>query len=165
MDEIPPEIKTIPKMLVDDTRFAIILTLLKNGEMSFSDLKKTLEIPRNRLSHHLTILTQNAYVNNYYKKIEESPDYSFYDTTHFCRDIMKGLFTLIEPRTSAEEQLTTIYQRTINYNMVYSAVQAALADWTRQKLVIMSRKAEYEEASNSLSNIYGIKNKRLEVWK
>lgn len=99
------EVRTTMKILCDDTRYAIVLTLLKNGEMSFSKLKETLGISSNVLSHHLKVLIQAALVKNYYAKRVGSDEYSYYDTTLLSRDFVDNLFRTIEPKPPMSELL------------------------------------------------------------
>jgi len=105
VESTPEDVRTTMKILCDDTRYAIVLTLLKNGEMSFSKLKETLGISNNALSHHIKVLIQAALVKNYYAKRTGSDEYSYYDTTLLSRDFIDNLFKTIEPKPPISELL------------------------------------------------------------
>jgi DNA-binding HxlR family transcriptional regulator len=109
LDSVPSEIRIAMKIFSDDTRFAIILTLLKEGNMSFSELSDVLEIPKNILSHHLKTLVQSAFVKNYYDKKDGTADYSYYESTTLSRDFVDHLFGVMEPTKSSADALADIY--------------------------------------------------------
>jgi predicted transcriptional regulator len=75
-DELPSELKRAVEALNDDLRQAIFFVLLKNGELSFTQIMADLEIPRKDssiLSHHLKILEKGALIKNKYaNSISES---------------------------------------------------------------------------------------------
>lgn len=122
LDEIPLELRSTLRSLSDDTRFAILLTLLKRGGMSFSELSAAVGIPSNALSHHLRTLTQGALVTNYYTKRGGSDQYSFYDTTALARDFVDRLLSAMAPRTA----LADILSRMISADQLYSESLADL---------------------------------------
>lgn len=115
LESIPLEIRTTQKCLCDDLRFAIVLTLLKNGEMSFSQLKESLDIQTNILSHHLKVLSQESLVMNYYAKRENTMEYSFYDVTPLSRDCVDRLFALTDPIRPTSEALARLKVAGQNY--------------------------------------------------
>ena len=46
--QIPRQVRRIPRMIGEDTRFAIIISLMKKNEMSFSELHDELGIKTRR---------------------------------------------------------------------------------------------------------------------
>jgi DNA-binding transcriptional ArsR family regulator len=120
--EIPLELRSTLSSLSDDTRFAILLTLLKRGEMSFSELSQSIGVASNVLSHHLRALTQAALVRNYYAKRGDSDQYSFYDTTALARDFIDRSLSAMAPRTA----LADILSRMARADQLYSESLADL---------------------------------------
>jgi DNA-binding transcriptional ArsR family regulator len=96
--EMPQEILSPLKLLADDTRLAIVLTLLKRGDMTFSQLLQVLKVPRNVLSHHLRLLVRAALVRNYYVKKEGASEYSFYGSTSTSKDFVDGILGTLVSR-------------------------------------------------------------------
>jgi DNA-binding transcriptional ArsR family regulator len=90
-DTFPDELKDAIKALSDDVRMTIITLLLKETELSFSQLKERLQIDSGTLNHHLKILMKAALVDNYYYKKPNISDYSFYALTSFAEDLIFGL--------------------------------------------------------------------------
>jgi len=105
-DELPSELKRAVEALNDDLRQAIFFVLLKNGELSFTQIMTELEIPRKDssiLSHHLKILEKGALIKNKYAKKEGVDSHSFYDLTDFGEDILDSLMdTIAIPRLIEE---------------------------------------------------------------
>lgn len=105
-DELPSELKRAVEALDDDLRQAIFFVLLKNGELSFTQIMTELEIPRKDssiLSHHLKILEKGALIKNKYAKKEGVDSHSFYDLTDFGEDLLDKLMdTLAIPRLVEE---------------------------------------------------------------
>ena len=110
-DELPSELKRAVEALDDDLRQAIFFVLLKNGELSFTQIMTELEIPRKDssiLSHHLKILEKGALIKNKYAKKEGVDSHSFYDLTDFGEDLLDKLMdTLAIPRL-VEEPLESL---------------------------------------------------------
>ncbi len=102
-NEMPSELRRAIEALNDDFRLAIFFALLKNGDLSFSQIMTELEIPRKDssiLSHHLKILEKGAIIKNDYAKKEDVDSHSFYDLTEFGEDILNSLMdTLAAPQT------------------------------------------------------------------
>jgi DNA-binding HxlR family transcriptional regulator len=105
-NEMPLELRRAIEALNDDFRLAIFFVLLKNGDLSFTQMMNELELPRKDssiLSHHLKILEKGALVKNEYAKKEGVDSHSFYDLTEFGEDILNGLMdTLSVPRLVGE---------------------------------------------------------------
>lgn len=104
--EMPIELRKAIEALNDDFRLAIFFVLLKNGNISFTQIMNELEIPRKDssiLSHHLKILEKGSIIKNEYAKKEGEDSHSFYDLTEFGEDILNGLMdTLAVPNSEGE---------------------------------------------------------------
>jgi ArsR family transcriptional regulator len=103
--EIPREIKSTIKALDDDTRLAIIVALMKNGRMTFTDLKKTFEVNSSSLSHHLTLLQNGGLVDNSLE-ISKKGSHSYYSTTDITESVLKSLFDTIVNVPNIDESHT-----------------------------------------------------------
>lgn len=105
-NEMPIELIRAIEALNDDFRRAIFFVLLKNGNLSFTQIMNELEIPRkdsSTLSHHLKILEKGSLIKNEYAKKEGVDSHSFYDLTEFGEDILNGLMdTLAVPDSDSE---------------------------------------------------------------
>jgi DNA-binding transcriptional ArsR family regulator len=92
-DEIPKEIKLAIKALDDETRLAIIVLLMRNTKMTFTELKKTLELNSSSLSNHLSSLQDGGLITNFLQWNDDS--YSYYSVTDMARELLKSLFDVI----------------------------------------------------------------------
>jgi DNA-binding transcriptional ArsR family regulator len=63
--EIPEEIKSVIKGLDSDVRIAIIVILMKDAKLTFSELKQRLSLNSSSLSSHLSALQDGGLVNNF----------------------------------------------------------------------------------------------------
>ena len=105
-NEMPVELRRAIEALNDDFRLAIFFVLLKNGDLSFTQIMNELEIPRkdsSTLSHHLKILEKGALIKNEYAKKEGLGSYSFYNLTEFGEDILNGLMDTLAVPNSTEQ--------------------------------------------------------------
>lgn len=106
-NEMPIELIRAIEALNDDFRRAIFFVLLKNGNLSFTQIMTELEIPRKDssiLSHHLKILEKGSIIKNEYAKKEGIDSHSFYSLTDFGEDILNGLMdTLAVPNLTGEQ--------------------------------------------------------------
>jgi DNA-binding transcriptional ArsR family regulator len=110
------EILAPMKLLSDDTRLAIVLSLLKNGTMTFSQLSDVTGVRPSSLSHHLSALTRSALVKNYYAKSNNSDDYSFYETTPLVRDFVEGVLGLTSGRASLTDIINNLARADREYD-------------------------------------------------
>jgi DNA-binding HxlR family transcriptional regulator len=161
LDSIPTEIRTALKVFSDDTRFAIVLTLLKDGNMSFSELADSLGIEKNILSHHLKTLVQSAFVKNYYDKKDNTSDYSFYASTTLSRDIIDRLFGIMEPTKSSADALADIYMACKMYEKgslkLFEAIQTYAPASSLDSITLIRNEAM------SIGKLLPITPKRLQV--
>jgi len=122
-DELPSELKRAVEALNDDLRQAIFFVLLKNGELSFTQIMTELEIPRKDssiLSHHLKILEKGALIKNKYAKKEGVDSHSFYDLTDFGEDILDGLMDTIAIPRLIEEPVEPIKRMLLKVGIEHS---------------------------------------------
>jgi DNA-binding HxlR family transcriptional regulator len=99
-NEIPKEVRSVIKGLNNETRLAIIVVLMKNGKMTFSELKESLALNSSSLSNHLSILQDGGLVNNVLEWKENS--YSYYTPTDIANRVLESLFNIVvqTPRPS-----------------------------------------------------------------
>jgi DNA-binding transcriptional ArsR family regulator len=91
--EIPKEVKSVAKALDDDVRLAIIIALMKNSKMSFSELKRLLKVNSSSLSHHLSILQNGGLIDNLLELKKDR--HSYYIATEISKSILESLFDII----------------------------------------------------------------------
>ncbi len=113
---IPAEIRLVLNILSDETRLALVILLLKEGELSFSELNKKSGLAKNTLSHHLKTLTQAALVSNYYRKREGTTEFSYYNATDHARDCIDGIIGIFQPKRSATEVLRRFIEAGLRYD-------------------------------------------------
>jgi DNA-binding transcriptional ArsR family regulator len=99
-NEVPDEIKSVIKGFDSDVRLAIIIALMKNGKMTFSDLKKLLGLNSSSLSSHLLILQDGGLIKNILEWNENS--YSYYLTTDIAERVLRRLFDTIIPNPTPD---------------------------------------------------------------
>lgn len=72
------------KAISDELGFRILGILIKQGPMSFSEIKTELKLNSNSLAKCLRSLMKNGLLENYYEKKEDKKIYSFYKATDKC---------------------------------------------------------------------------------
>jgi predicted ArsR family transcriptional regulator len=90
----------------EETRYRIVAELLREGELSASELADALDIPSNRLHYHLDKLEDVGVVGNRLKK-ERGADglYSYYVATSLGEAVMEhGIGELIQTEWDARER-------------------------------------------------------------
>lgn len=96
LEEVPEDVIEAISSLSDNTRLAIVVALLKHGELTFSQLMDKMELTSSTLSHHLKILQNSSMVVNSYKKKADSEEYSFYDLTEYGEKFMRNLYGILD---------------------------------------------------------------------
>jgi DNA-binding transcriptional ArsR family regulator len=91
--EIPEEIKSVIKGLDSDVRIAIIVILMKDAKLTFSELKQRLSLNSSSLSSHLSALQDGGLVNNFLEWNEKS--YSYYMITDIAKAVLESLFDIV----------------------------------------------------------------------
>lgn len=91
--EIPGPIKDVIKGLDSDARLAIIVSLMKKGKMTFTELKGSLNISQSSLSSDLSLLQDGGLVSNILEWNKKS--YSYYTITALAKSILESLFDIV----------------------------------------------------------------------
>jgi len=93
MREMPEEIKVVLKALADDDRLGIIIALLKNGKLTFSEIKDEFQMNPSSLTHHLNLLQNGNLVTNFYEK-GDGKAFSYYAATDIPELILDSLIDI-----------------------------------------------------------------------
>lgn len=101
VSEIPDEIRSVIKGLDSETRIAIIVALMKNSKLTFSELKECLGLNSSSLSSHLSILQDGGLVINFLEWNEKS--YSYYMITDLAKTILELLFGIVMQNPKVNE--------------------------------------------------------------
>ncbi|MCM1987755.1 winged helix-turn-helix domain-containing protein [Methanococcoides seepicolus] len=113
-NEMPSELRRAMKALGGNTGLATFLVLFKYGELSFSEIRKELEIPTElsgQLTYHIKNLQKAGLVKNEYVKKEDTNNFSFYDVTEFGEDFVNNLMTTV--KVLKPEQVTLEVVKTV----------------------------------------------------
>jgi len=149
--EVPEEIRHAIRGLDSDYRTAIFVALYKHGELSFSELQKTLKIDKAMLNYHLGKLIESALIHHYYKHELGTEKYSFYNVTPFGQNFVEILSEFLTPQpclipplkeTSATSGVFIIGWDIIAQRMNISKTKnlEEIADWIDAKYVRGGRK-------------------------
>jgi predicted transcriptional regulator len=85
----------IYRVLDKKIRFDILNTLRNEGPMPFNFISDTLQIDRAKLAYHIRILKNANLVYNYYDKMENVKNHSFYKLTDLARWILNNDMRLV----------------------------------------------------------------------
>jgi len=102
--EVPIEIRNAVKPLDNDKAWAILIALLKEEEMRFSELKKTFNAQSpGDIDRYLKNLTAAGLIEKRPKYIKDmgSSEKTYYHPTELCKSLIRSLFDglLIQPST------------------------------------------------------------------
>ena len=75
--------------LANDERRTIAIALSEKGEMSFKQLASFMQMSPGTMNYYLKPLFLAGIVENHYKKVPSSDEYSFYEASDFGKDIVK----------------------------------------------------------------------------
>jgi predicted transcriptional regulator len=106
--EIPVEIRSVIKGLNDDARLAILLLLMKNGKMTFTELKNSLNLNSSSLSADLSLLQDGGLVANFLEWKNKS--YSYYIITNLAKSVLRSLFDTVVKLPDEPKQVSTLDQ-------------------------------------------------------
>ncbi|MFC1786754.1 winged helix-turn-helix domain-containing protein [Halobacteriota archaeon] len=95
--EIPEEIKLAISAIDNDVRQAIVVSLSKHNELSFTELLNKLKIEKGSLSNHLKKLMKGSLVEHYFRHEFNEDKYSYYGITSFGECFVDALFQSLEP--------------------------------------------------------------------
>lgn len=117
-NKMPEEIRFILKGLSDDDRIGIVIALLENGKMTFSEMKEKFDLNSSSLTNHLSILQKGNLIENFYEKNEKRV-FSYYDVT----DIPELIFNSILNTTfksSTEKKRVEIFEGDNQLRNIYT---------------------------------------------
>jgi DNA-binding transcriptional ArsR family regulator len=89
--EIPVEVRSVIKALAEDARLAIIIALMKNPKLSFTELKDLFKLNSSSLTLHLSTLQNGGLVSNFFEKGQQG-SYSYYSVTDLAEPILDSLY-------------------------------------------------------------------------
>jgi DNA-binding transcriptional ArsR family regulator len=138
--EVPSQLRRSIKALSEKSRLAILLVLLKNDEMTFSELSRTLDMSSSKLTHHLKKLVQAALVENYFQRKADSEEYSFYKPTLLAEDFARNMLGILDYTNLLEGALLR-FQKPFVYHDIFAGGFLEQAD-DRGALSLLS-KSEY----------------------
>lgn len=113
--KIPLLIRNALKGLSDKNRQEILVFLLEEGEKSFIEISKELQIPKSNLSHHIKALTRYGLVYNFYKEDEFDEKYSYYAVSKLGKKILKYLQNMVVQKESIDAKSDLDFKPIINY--------------------------------------------------
>ena len=118
-NEIPDDFIEILKNLSNKMKYCLLLVMIDNDKLSFSEIKKFLGKTNGTIAIYLKNLETSGLIENFYKKIENVQEYSFYRITDM-----------------GKSHVTNAYQ-TYNfyYNKVVGLINAQENTQKREKLV------------------------------
>lgn len=116
-NEIPPEIRLLLKGLSADDRLGILVALMKNGKMTFNQMKNEFDLNSSSLSNHLTVLQNGNLIENFYEKGDEKA-FSYYDVTDIPEAIFDSLFDIMFKPTVQEEHYDEVSQNKLTRKTV-----------------------------------------------
>ena len=126
-DEIPLEIKTLLKGLSSDDRLGILIALMKNGKMSFKEMKEKFGLHSSSLSNHLTALQDGNLIENFYEKRDEK-GFSYYDVTDIPETVFDSLFNIMYNPVGETVDYNTETEKDIETEMTSSLTKQELEE-------------------------------------
>ena len=94
--------------ILSDENSRNVVELLKEEDLSFSEIRKKLDLEKGTLSYHIKKLIKCGIIVNYYQKKLDSNEYSFYQLTSFAKSLLKNLSILTE--SISEKPIKIDYQ-------------------------------------------------------
>jgi DNA-binding HxlR family transcriptional regulator len=91
-DEIPKEVRDVINGLSEDIRMAIIVGLLKNEKVTFTELKKLFDLNSSSLSYHLSLMQDGGLVDNI---VDLKESRSYYKATDIARLVLESLSNIV----------------------------------------------------------------------
>ena len=92
---IPDELKVAVSALSHKTRWEII-EALQQSELSYTELLKTIDIPKGSLNHHLIKIMEAGLIDNYSQGEFSGPYSSYYRLSSFGKNILRSLLSSVE---------------------------------------------------------------------
>ena len=107
VNEMPDEARLLLKGLSDESSLGIIIALLKNGKMSFNEMKEEFELSSSSLTNRLNELQDGNLITNFYEKTTQK-NFSYYDVTDIPEKIFDSVYEIIYSLKHNSENLGNI---------------------------------------------------------
>lgn len=101
-DRVPRVVKAGIKGLADDGALGIVVALMDEGNMTFSELKSKFGLNSSTLSRYLAALQRGDLVRNYYEKRDGRP-YSYYEATRLPDVLLNAVHVALRQEAEAEK--------------------------------------------------------------
>jgi predicted transcriptional regulator len=122
--EIPGEIRSVIKGLNDDARLAILLLLMKNDKMTFTELKNSLNLNSSSLSADLSLLQDGGLIANFLEWKNKS--YSYYVYTDLAKSVLRSLFDTVVKLPDEPKQVSALDQQVTKDRHRYEIISTIL---------------------------------------
>ncbi|HDL01772.1 MAG TPA: hypothetical protein ENH23_06025 [candidate division Zixibacteria bacterium] len=97
LNKVPKILRDALSSLGDESRQAILITLLINDEASYSNLLRELDFnDSSTLNYHLKLLLESGLITKIYERREGTRDQSYYTPTEFGQNFFDKLMRVIE---------------------------------------------------------------------
>lgn len=100
-DRVPRVVKAGIKGLADDGALGIVVALMDDGNMTFSELKSKFGLTSRTLTRHLAALQRGGLVRNYYEKRDGRP-YSYYEATLLPDVLLNAVYVALRKEAEAK---------------------------------------------------------------
>lgn len=104
VNDIPEEVRLTIASMNNPIRQAILVLLVRNNELSFSNLLEELGINKVKLNFHLKNLFSSALIDHYYRHEVGNPQYSYYSVTPLGTRVLFSLIDSFVPPTPLLEK-------------------------------------------------------------
>jgi len=104
-NEVPEEIRWLLKGFADDNSLGLLIALMKNGKMSFNEIKEQFDLSPSSLTKKLNVLQDGNLIQNFYEKTD-GRSFSYYDVTDIPEQIFDSIYEILY--TPSKEQTRTI---------------------------------------------------------
>lgn len=104
---IPYELRMAMEGLSNEARQAIVVALKENERLRFSELRRSLSIPKSDLAFHLNRLMQAGLISHRYDKFPSEERYGYYCLSELGENLLQGIQESFVPRTLASPKRLT----------------------------------------------------------
>ena len=126
--EIPEDITQIIAALDDPIRRAIMVLLTKNTEITFSDIKRELGLPKLTLNYHLKNLYSAGLTDHYFRHELGNQKYSYYAITTLGKRVLLSLFEALVPPIPFQKSVSENTLR--DYEHIPTAMLVCVASYS-----------------------------------
>jgi len=134
IDDFPVEIIEPMKALTNKTRRKVLLSLLENDSISYSQIQNSFQVKKGTLNHHLHVLVSSGLIRNFSIESPGNPYNSYYAITDFGRRFVEGLRQTLEPHI--EQVLSNIASTAFYSNETVGGASEAIEEL---ELVVATR--------------------------